>query len=113
MGYFLITVAQNDQDTACFITHWGRYKFKRAVMELVSTGDEHNRRGWRPDPPRYPHTIKIVDDVLAFDMVYKHHLAHIINIAQRCDRYGITLNSEKFTFGENKVEFCGYFISSS
>ncbi|KAK3849659.1 hypothetical protein Pcinc_043598 [Petrolisthes cinctipes] len=45
MGYFQVKIAEEDQDLTCFITPWGRYKFKRAPMGLVSSGDEYNRRG--------------------------------------------------------------------
>ncbi|XP_045137194.1 uncharacterized protein LOC123519755 [Portunus trituberculatus] len=45
MGYFQIKIADEDQDLTCFITPWGRFKFKRAVMGLVSSGDEYNQRG--------------------------------------------------------------------
>ncbi|XP_068233432.1 uncharacterized protein [Palaemon carinicauda] len=45
MGYFQIKIAEEDQDLTCFITPWGRYKLKRAVMGLLSSGDEYNRQG--------------------------------------------------------------------
>ena len=60
-----------------------------------------------------PQTIKIVDEILAYDSNYKDHLAHVIRILQRCDQHGITLNKEKFRFGEKRVNYCGYSISSS
>lgn len=111
MGYFQIKIADEDQDLTCFITPWGRFKFKRAPMGLVSSGDEYNRRGDQAlgDSPR---TVKIVDDILAYDTKYRDHLAHVISILQRCDRYGITLNADKFRFARNEVDFCGYSITS-
>ena len=32
---------------------------------------------------------------------------------QHCDQHSITLNKEKFRFGEKRVNYCGYSISSS
>ncbi|XP_068239977.1 uncharacterized protein [Palaemon carinicauda] len=49
MGYFQIKIAEEDQDLTCFITPWGRYKFKRAVMGLVSSGDDINHEGYSVD----------------------------------------------------------------
>ncbi|XP_045118162.1 uncharacterized protein LOC123508472 [Portunus trituberculatus] len=110
MGYFQIKIADEDQDLTCFITPWGRFKFKRAVMGLVSSGDEYNQRGDKALGD-IPQTIKIVDDILAYDTTYKDHLAHVINIVHRCDQHGVTLNKGKFKFGENMIDFCGYTIS--
>lgn len=81
MGYFQVTIREEDQDLTCFITPWGRYKFRRAVMGLISSGDEHNRRGDQALGD-IPNTIKIVDDILAYDSTYSAHLAHVIQIAQ-------------------------------
>ncbi|XP_064083006.1 uncharacterized protein LOC135199020 [Macrobrachium nipponense] len=111
MGYLQVKIAEEDQDLTCFITPWGRYKFKRAVMGLISSGDEYNRRGDQALGD-IPQTVKIVDDVLAYDYSYKDHLAHIISILQRCDEYGITLNPQKICFAKSVVDFCGYKISS-
>ena len=103
MGYFQIKIAEEDQDLTC-------YKFKRAVMGLISSGDEYNRRGdWALGD--LPQTVKIVDDILAHDYTYRDHLAHIISILQRCEKFGVTLNPDKFKFARTKVDFCGYSIS--
>ena len=111
MGYFQIKIAEKDQDLTCFITPWGRFKFKRAAMGLVSSGDEYNRRGDHALGD-IPQTVKIVDDILAYDYSYRDHLAHVISILQRCEQYGVTLNPDKFRFAEAKVDFCGYTVSS-
>ena len=44
MRYFQVKIADEDQALTCFITPWGRFKFKRAPMGLVSSDDEYNRR---------------------------------------------------------------------
>ena len=108
--YHQIPICKEDQDKTCFITPWGRFRYKRAVMGLVSSGDEYNRRGDAAlgDIPR---TCKVVDDILAFDTSYSAHLQHIWNILQRCDDHGMTLNPEKCSFGQDEVEFCGFKIN--
>ncbi|KAK4316647.1 hypothetical protein Pmani_012212 [Petrolisthes manimaculis] len=110
MGYFQIKIAEEDQDLTCFITPWVRYKFRRAVMGLVSSGDEYNRRGDQALGD-VPNTIKVVDDILIYDSTYSAHLDHVIQVVQRCDQHGITLNPDKFVFGEAMVDYCGYTIS--
>ncbi|KAK4315527.1 hypothetical protein Pmani_013220 [Petrolisthes manimaculis] len=110
MGYFQIKIAEEDQDLTCFITPWGRYKFLRAVMGLVSSGDEYNRRGDQALGD-VPNTIKVVDDILVYDSTYSAHLDHVIQVVQRCNQHGIALNPDKFVFGEAMVDYCGYTIS--
>ena len=110
MGYFQVKIADENQGLTCFITPWGRFKFKRAPMGLVSSGDEYNRRG--DQILDSPQTVRIVDDVLAHDPSYKDHLIHVIAILQRCDQYGITLNADKIRFARDNRDFCGYTITT-
>ena len=109
-GYFQIPIAEDDPDLTCFITPWGRFKFKRAVMGLCTSGDEYGRRG-DAALAGLQRTSKVVDDILAYDDDYSTHLQHVIKILQRCDSHGITLNPAKMTFAARTLDFCGYVIS--
>ena len=110
-GYHQVPIRPEDQDLTTFMTPWGRYRYRRAVMGLISSGDVYNQRGDQAlgDVPR---TCKVVDDVLAWDTTYNEHIKHVWQILQRCEDNGITLNGEKFVFGADRVEFCGYEISA-
>ena len=99
-GYHQIPIRKEDQDKTCFITPWGRFRFKRAVMGLVSSGDEYNRRG-DAALGDLPQTCKVVDDILAYDSTYSAHLQHVWDILQRCEVHGMTLNPEKCAFAED------------
>ena len=109
-GYHQIPICEEDQDKTCFITPWGRFCYKRAVMGLVSSGDEYNRRG-EAALGGIPQTCKVVDDVLAYDTSYSVHLQHVWDILRRCNDHGMTLNPEKCSFAEDKVEFCGFKVN--
>ena len=110
MGYFHVPIAEESQDLTCFITPWGRMKFLRAPMGLISSGDEYNRRGDAAlgDLPR---TLKIVDDLLAHDVSYRDRLSHVVTILIRCRETGITINPRKFQFARHSLDYCGYRIS--
>ena len=110
MGYFQVPLAEPSQDLTCFITPWGRMKFLRAPQGCVSAGDEYNRRGDMALGD-IPNTVKVVDDLLAYDVTYREHLAHVIAVVQRCDERGITLNPKKFVFARHEVNYCGYQIT--
>lgn len=111
-GYHQVPIREQDQDLTTFITPWGRYRFRRAAMGLVSSGDIYNQRGDQVlgDVPR---TCKVVDDVIAWDSNYDEHLKHVWDIIKKCDDNGITLNPEKCSFATESVDFCGYRIGSS
>ena len=111
-GYHQVPIREEDQDLTCFITPWGRFRYKRAPMGIVSSGDEYNRRG-DAALGDIPDTCKVVDDVLAYDTDYGTHVQHVREILQRCDAHGITLNPEKCCFAEEEVEFCGFTINSA
>ena len=110
MGYFQVPLAEPSQDLTCFITPWGRMKFLRAPQGCVSAGDEYNLRGDKALGD-IPNTVKVVDDLLAYDTTYRAHLAHVIAVIQRCDERGITLNPKKFVFARHEVNYCGYRIT--
>ena len=110
MGYFQVPLADESQDLTCFITPWGRFKFVRCPMGCNASGDEYNRRG-DAALGDIPNCVKIVDDILAVAPTYRQHLQQVIEILQRCDDRGITLNSQKFQFARNEVKFCGYKIT--
>ena len=63
-GYWQIPLDKASQDLTTFMTPWGRYKYTRATMGLVSTGDEYNYRMDVALRPNLGTVSKIVDDVL-------------------------------------------------
>ena len=110
-GYHQVPIRKEDQDLTTFLTPWGRFRYRRAVMGLTCSGDIYNQRGDQAlgDIPR---TCKVVDDVIVWDSDYNEHIKHVWKILQRCDDNGITLNGDKFIFGADRVDFCGYEISA-
>ena len=110
MGYFQVEIAERCQDLTCFMTPWGRMKFLRAPMGLTVSGDEYLRRGDQA-LCGIPGTAKIVDDILTYDVTYRQHLSHVIDIIRRCDENRITLNPAKFQFARQEVDFCGYRVT--
>ena len=110
-GYFQVEIAEDCQDLTCFKTPYGRFKFLRGVQGLISTGDYYNLRGDQILGD-IPQTLKVVDDILAYDHSYRQHLQHIINIIRRCDAAGITLNPKKFHFAKTSVDYCGFTVST-
>ncbi|XP_043209539.1 uncharacterized protein LOC122374691 [Amphibalanus amphitrite] len=110
-GYHQMALREQDRDLTCFITPWGRYRYKRMPMGITHSGDVYNRRGDQALGD-IPNTVKVVDDMLAWDDDYSTHLLHVWKLLKRCDEYNITLNPAKCQFAMKTVDFCGYRVSS-
>jgi len=108
-GYFQVPLAKESQDYTCFLTEWGRYKFQRATMGLVSAGDEYNRRT-EEALEGIPGLIKLVDDICIYSEEYDDHIKKINLFLDRCRAKGITLNPEKMKLAQTEVKFAGYII---
>ena len=109
-GYWQVEIDERDQELTTFITPWGRFKFLRAPMGLVSSGDEYNRRGDEALQDA-KNTVKVVDDILIFDEDYQSHLNNVWDMLEKCRENGITLNPQKFEFAREEVDFCGYHLN--
>ena len=109
-GYWQVPLAEECQMLTTFITPWGRYKFLRSPMGLVSTGDEYCRRG-DIALADVANTQKVVDDILAYDESFPEHVRHLWVLLQRCRQHGITLNPTKFNFASEEVPYVGYHVS--
>ena len=66
-----------------FMTPWGRFKFLRSPMGLVSTGDEYCRRG-DVALSDIDHLQKVVDDILVEDDTFPGHVSHVRTVLNRC-----------------------------
>ena len=109
-GYWQIPLAEDIQLLTTFITPWGRYKFLRGPMGLVSTGDEYCRRT-DSSLGRLPRLHRVVDDILA----EAPNLTTCYNYARTmwtiCRDHNITLGKKKFKLAVTKASFAGYIIS--
>jgi len=65
-GYHQVKIRDEDRDLTCFITPWGRYRYKRAPMGINCSGDVYNNRG-DVGMGNIPNTVHVVDDWLAYD----------------------------------------------
>ena len=62
-GYWQIPLEEESRKYTTFMTEWGRFRYKRAPMGLVSSGDEFCARTDRALAD-IPGVYKLVDDIL-------------------------------------------------
>ena len=110
-GYWQIELDPESQLMTTFICSEGRFKYLRAPMGLVSSGDEYNRRGDLAFQD-VRHVQKIVDDLLVHNATFSEHVKSVLKVLERCREHNITLNPAKFVFGQEKVDYVGFKVSA-
>ena len=111
-GYWQVPLDKESQNFTCFITPWGRYRHLRSPMGFISTGDEYNRRGDNALGD-IPNLRKVVDDILLYHQDFKSHVEGIVAVLERCRKFKISLNPEKFFFAKPEVAYVGYLEGQS
>lgn len=111
-GYWQIELHEDSQDLTTFVTPWGRYKFLRATMGLVSAGDEYCRR---TDAALgdLPNLVKSVDDILIHGDSLEEHLGDVRAFLSRCRANKITLGRKKCLIAVDKCSWGGFTVSST
>ena len=74
-GYRQLPLDEQSQPLTTFMRPWGCFKFLRAPMRLVSTGDEFSRR--YAALVGLPNVIKAVDDILVHSEDFKSHVEQV------------------------------------
>ena len=75
-GYWQVELDEESQALTTFITPWGRYKFLRAPMGFVGTGDYYNCETDKPFAGRQD-MVKIVDDISTYHASFPEHYAKV------------------------------------
>ena len=110
-GYHQCPLDEESQTLTTFITPFGRFKYLRAPYGISSISEHYNRRmdeafagltGYR----------RIVDDIIIYDKNAAQHTDHVRQFLQRCAECQITLNTDKWKFAQDKIDFAGFTISA-
>ena len=108
-GYWQTPLEEKSRILTTFITPWGRFKFMRGTMGLISTGDEYCRR-MDAALGHLPNIVK-VDDLLCYGDQFDKHVKDMRTLLETCRENKITLNKAKFQFARKKAKFAGYIVS--
>ena len=105
-------LAKESQHLTTLICSEGQFKYLRAPMGLISTGDNYNRHR-DLSLTGIPNVQKVVDDILIHTDTFKDNVRYLIKVLERCQEHSITLSTEKFKFGEKEIGYVGYRISEN
>ena len=108
-GYWQIPLEEESREYTTFMTEWGRFRYLRAPMGLVLSGDKFCTRTDRA-LAGVPGVHKLVDDILVYGNNHAELLQRIKMVFERCQEWGITLSKSKYQIGP-VVQFAGYIVS--
>ena len=109
-GYHSVPICEADRHLTTFITPWGRYRYKTAPQGYIASGDCYTRR-YDEIVSDIQNRTKCVDDALLWADTLEESFFQAVQWLDICGRHGITLNPEKFVFGQDTVEFAGFEIT--
>ena len=92
-GYHLVPLRTSDRYLTTFITHCGRYRYKRAPQGFVGSGDGFNRR-FDEILVDMVRKERVVDDVLHYDTDLEEHWWRTIDYLILVGKSGVILNPE-------------------
>ena len=109
-GYHSIPLHADDCHLTTFITPWGRYRYKTAPQGYIASCDGYSRR-FDKIISHIPNKTKCINDTLLWANNLTESFSQAVNWLDICGRHGITLNQDKFVFGQDTVEFAGFEIT--
>ena len=85
-GYWQIPLAEGSRDMTTFICSLGKFRYTRAPMGLISTGDSYNQRSDKALKGLNGIT-KIVDDILIASETIEQHFKNVQELLNSCLLY--------------------------
>ncbi|RLC10820.1 MAG: hypothetical protein DRI57_19865, partial [Deltaproteobacteria bacterium] len=109
-GYHSVPLREEDRHLTTFITPWGRYRYRTAPQGYIASGDGYSRR-FDEIVSDFPQKTKCIDDALLWSYNLEDCFFQACQWLDLCGRNGITLNPEKFVFGQDTAQFAGFEIT--
>ena len=109
-GYYQVLLDEASRHLTTFLLPQGRFRFKRAPMGMICSGDFFNAESDRILAP-VPDKIKIVDDGLVQHIQKQGTFERVREVCEASREGNLTLSVSKLKVAE-QVEFAGYIISS-
>ncbi|XP_059091030.1 uncharacterized protein K02A2.6-like [Tigriopus californicus] len=105
-GYWQMHLAEESQHLTTFLTPFGKFKFLRSPMGIVSMGDFFSCRG---DVAMAGLDIqKVVDDMACGASSLPDLIRRVSDILERCHKYGLTVNLSKSVLASSSIDFVGF-----
>jgi hypothetical protein len=95
-----------------FITQWGRFRYLRAPQGYLPSGDGFSQCD-SVTSKDIKNKVTLVDDNLVWDTTLADNFKSVCKLLEIYGKEGLVMNSDKFQFGQDTVEFAGMQVTEN
>ena len=113
-GYYQVMVDEEDQLKTTFTTKWGTFSYRRMPFGLINVGATFQWAINEDFKWLINRCIVIyMDDLIVFSKDQSTHIVDLRHVFNRCQKYDMSLNPKKCSFGITKGKLLGHVISKA
>jgi hypothetical protein len=110
--YNQIMVHPDDQEKTTATTNWGTFMYAKIPFGLMNAGETFQRDMYIDfADEKHKFIVIYLDDIIVFSNSSDEHLKHLRRVFQKCRRFGISLNPQKYNFEMQEGKLLGHIIS--
>ena len=109
-GFHSVLVNEEDRHFLCFITPWGRYRYRTSPQGHLVSGDAYTHR-YDKITAGVKDCKRVIDDSLLYDKDKESSFFHAVEYISKCGQNGIIFNPDKFEFCQDTVDWAGIKIT--
>ena len=109
-GFHSVAIRETDRHLTTFCTMWGRYRYRSAPQGYAASGDAYTHR-YDKITMGFKNIKRVIDDTLLHARDLEEAFTQVAEYLTLVGRNGIILNSDKFSFGEDTVDWAGIRIT--
>ena len=109
-AYHFVPIRAEDKDKTTFITPWGHYRYLWAPQGYLASGDGFTHRD-QLTSQAVKNKVTLVDDNMVWDATVEENFVSVCKLLDIYGKAGLVMNSDKFQFGKETVNFAGMEIT--
>ena len=105
-SFHSVPLTEGHRDKTTFITPWGRYRYRVSPQGYLASMDGYTHR-FSLITEEIKNKVTIVDDTLVYSDSLEKNFNDVCKLLSVCHDAGLVVNSDKFQFCLEDVEFAG------